>query len=141
MPLIGFVFCLKSQKITYGVRILHLILKLKILVRFESAMAPPSTQVAFLILVKANLAEELPEKFNVQLYHDGCVIIVDQKSLSFLYKDKKVSINNVVSLIDTFLSHFERQSFLVPYSLSRNRNRFGLLTGLHCVLQGNFIFV
>lgn len=44
------------------------------------------------ILVKANLAEELPEKFNVQLYHDGCVIIVDQKSLSFLYKDKKVSI-------------------------------------------------
>ena len=45
-----------------------------------------------LIIVKANLAEELPEKYNVQLYHDGCVIVVDQQSLSFLYKDKKVSI-------------------------------------------------
>ena len=44
------------------------------------------------ILIKANIAEELPERFNVQLYHDGCVIIVDQKNLSFLYKDKKVSI-------------------------------------------------
>lgn len=44
------------------------------------------------ILVKTNLAEELHEKFNVQLYHDGCVIIVDQKNLSFLYKDRKASI-------------------------------------------------
>ena len=44
------------------------------------------------IFVKANLAVELPEKFNVQLYHDGCVIVVDQNSLSFLYKDKKASI-------------------------------------------------
>ena len=44
------------------------------------------------IYVKTNLAVELPEKFNVQLYHDGCVIVVDQNSLSFLYKDKKASI-------------------------------------------------
>lgn len=56
----------------------------------------PNTNKIFallnIILVKANLAEELPEKFNVQLYHDGCVIVVDQKSLSFLYKDRKASI-------------------------------------------------
>lgn len=45
-----------------------------------------------IILVKCDLAEELPERFNVQLYHDGCVIVVDQKNLLFLYKDKKASI-------------------------------------------------
>ena len=56
-------------------------------------------------------------------------------------KDKKVSINKDVSSIDTFLGHFDRHSFLVPYSLSCNDKRFGLLTGLHCVLHGNFIFV
>lgn len=42
-------------------------------------------------LIKSDLAEELPAKFNVQLYHDDCSIQVGD-TLTFLYKDRKASI-------------------------------------------------
>lgn len=42
-------------------------------------------------LIKSDLAEELPSKYNVQLYHDDCSIQVSD-TLTFLYKDKKASI-------------------------------------------------
>lgn len=42
-------------------------------------------------LIRSDMAEEMPAKYNVQLYHDDCVIQVDEK-LTFLYKNKKASI-------------------------------------------------